>query len=72
VAVTFAQGALRVYLNGRVVAEAANLRGKITPTDLSLRLGADSQGQSRFAGRLDDVRIYGRALSAEEISVLCQ
>jgi hypothetical protein len=70
VAVTFAQGALRVYFNGRVVAEAANLRGQITPTDLSLRLGADSQGQSRFVGRMDEVRIYRRALTAEEINGL--
>jgi alpha-L-fucosidase 2 len=70
VAVTFGQGALRVYFDGRVAAEAANLRGKITPTDLSLHLGADSQGSSRFVGLMDDVRIYRKALTAEEIGTL--
>ena len=70
VAVTFAPPALRVYFNGQVVAEATNLRGQITPTDLPLRLGADSQGGSRFAGRLDDIRIYSRALTAEQIGAL--
>jgi len=70
VAVTFGQGSLRIYVDGRVAAESANLRGKITPTDLSLRLGADSQGQSRFVGRMDDVRIYRKALTADEIGAL--
>jgi len=70
VAVTFAQGALRGYLDGRMAAEATNLRGNITPTDLSLRLGADSEGQSRFVGLIDDVRIYRKALTGEEIGSL--
>lgn len=36
--------------------------------DLPLRIGADSEGQNAFIGALDDVTVYGRALSPEEIA----
>lgn len=67
VAVTLGGGKMRVYLNGRVVAESNSARGTIAPSRLPLRLGADSQGGSRFVGLMDDVRIYCRALGAEEV-----
>jgi hypothetical protein len=63
---------LRVYFDGRLAAEAPRVRGNITPSDLPLRLGADSEGQSRFVGLIDDVRIYRKALGAEEIGALAQ
>lgn len=72
VAVTFGQGSLRVYVNGRVAAEVAGLRGSITPTELPLRFGADSDGHSRFAGLIDDLRIYRKTLTAEEIETLAR
>lgn len=70
VAVTFGSGVLRVYLNGRVVSETANLRGPLSATQLPVRLGADSEGASRFAGLMDDVRIYRKSLTQEEIAAL--
>jgi hypothetical protein len=72
VAVTFGQKTLRVYLDGRLIAESTNLGATLTATALPLRLGADSQGGSRFVGLMDDVRIYRRPLSPEEISKLAR
>jgi hypothetical protein len=70
VAATFGQRTLRVYLDGRQIAETANLGATLTATAVPLRLGADSEGGSRFVGLMDDVRIYRRALSPDEISKL--
>lgn len=67
-AVTLGGGTLRVYLNGRQIAERADVRAPLTPTELPLRLGADSEGWNRFVGLMDDVRVYRRALSADEIA----
>lgn len=42
----------------------------IAPTDTPLRIGADSNGGTRFHGEIADVRIYDRALSADEVRQL--
>ena len=69
VAVTLGDGAIKVYLNGRPVAEAGNLRGGLTDVArLPLRLGADSSSRSVFIGLMDDVRLYRRLLTPEEIT----
>jgi hypothetical protein len=70
VAATFGERTQRIYLNGRVLGEANNVGGTITATALPLRIGADSTGGSRFAGQLDDVRIYRRVLKPDEIAKL--
>ena len=67
-AVTLGHKTLRVYLNGEVVQEIPNLGGTLSATDLPLRLGADRVGSNRFVGLIDDVRLYRRALSADEIA----
>lgn len=69
VAVTFGDGKLRAYLNGRLAAETPTAAATTTTT-LPVRLGADNSGGSRFVGLLKDVRIYNRPLSAEEVSAL--
>jgi len=62
---------LLLYLDGAMVAISPE---SVTPSfDSSDALvGADDNGSttSYFAGDLDDVRIYARDLSAEEIAVL--
>ena len=72
VAATFADQTQRVYLNGRIVTEMSGRGGTITATAMPLRMGADSDGGSRFVGLLDDVRIYRRALKPEEIAKLAE
>jgi len=62
---------LRVFANGILLAEnevgQQNLRGNAT----SLGIGDDaSGGNPAFIGNIDDVRIYNRALSPEEIQLL--
>ncbi|MHB9024711.1 MAG: LamG-like jellyroll fold domain-containing protein [Armatimonadota bacterium] len=69
VAVTFGAGKVRAYLNGKLITEQ-NAGPATNTTALPLRLGADSGGGSRFVGLLDDVRIYNRTLSAEDVSAL--
>ncbi|MHB9134317.1 MAG: LamG-like jellyroll fold domain-containing protein [Armatimonadota bacterium] len=70
VAVTYGGGFARLYLNGQLLVENKGVTGKISATDLPLRLGADSGGGSRFVGLLADVRVYKRALTPEEIAAL--
>jgi hypothetical protein len=67
VAVTYDGTALRLYLNGQLLQET-KARGQLSATDLPLRLGADSTGWSRFVGLMEDVRLYRRGLSAEELA----
>ena len=57
---------LRLYLNGTLVASQA-FTGLIAPSTGALRLGGDSISGDYFQGRLDEVRLYNRALSASEI-----
>jgi len=44
----------------------------ITATDLPLRIGADSDGGSRFTGDIARACVFNRALGANEIAALCQ
>ncbi len=44
----------------------------ITATALPLRIGADSDGGSRFIGDIARACVFDRALSANEIAALCQ
>ncbi|NQT52401.1 hypothetical protein HQ576_10140 [bacterium] len=44
----------------------------ITPNDLPLRIGADSNGASRFVGDIARAQLFGRALSANEVAALAQ
>ena len=69
VAAVVGDGHVRLYLNGKQVAEQAAAMA-LTPSDLPLRLGAASHGGDRFVGLMEDVRVYSRALSPEEIGAL--
>lgn len=44
----------------------------ISTNKLPLRIGADSQGQSRFIGQISRVQIFNRALKTNEIKALSQ
>jgi len=67
VATTFGGGMLRIYINGELKAEKRDIKGKLTATRLPLRIGADSRGGSRLVGLMDEVKVWRRALDAEEV-----
>ena len=66
VAATYDGSALRVYVNGTQVGSAA-ASGPIATSAGQLSIGADSVWGEYFAGLLDNVRIYNRALSVSEL-----
>jgi hypothetical protein len=65
-AVTFDGGAVRLYVNG-TLAGTATAAGTIESSALPLRIGGNSVWGEFFSGRIDDVRIYNRALGAAEV-----
>ena len=44
----------------------------ISANELPLRIGADSNGQSRFVGEIGRVRLYSRPLKSEEVAALAR
>jgi hypothetical protein len=59
----------RIYLDGVLDSTGPALTGTIIPATSQLTVGSGIAGYY-FAGALDDVRVYGRALSASEISAI--
>jgi hypothetical protein len=69
---TFSQGTMKGYVNGVPVSFAANT---FTSQSLPLQpyglvIGTDPSLSNSFAGMMDDVRIYNRALGASEVSAV--
>jgi hypothetical protein len=60
-------GKLKVYLNGKLEIEATVKIGAIVE---DLFIGGRNDNQSNWEGRLDEVALFERALSAEEIGKL--
>ena len=63
------QHIMKLYLNGKLVAQKTN--GDFPPlglTKVPLRIGADSNGQNRFQGRIARAALYNRALNDKEIA----
>jgi hypothetical protein len=59
---------MRLYINGMLDGTATNTSGYTTPVTAKLTLGVRGSEDSEFLnGLLDDVRIYGSTLSAEDI-----
>jgi hypothetical protein len=65
-AATYDGATQRLFVNGVEVANRAQT-GSITTTTDSLRIGTNNASSEFFAGTIDEVRIYNRALSAAEI-----
>jgi hypothetical protein len=66
VELTYDGAMLRLYVNGVQVATAART-GAIQTTTSPLWLGGNNPYGEHFAGRIDDTRVYNRALSQAEI-----
>ena len=68
VAITYDSTTVRLYVNGIQVATRAT-SGPIVPTTGPLSIGGNTIRPAEwFTGRIDDVRVYNRALSAAEIT----
>ena len=65
-AATYDGAALRLYVNGAQVSSRA-LTGAMRVTGQPLRIGGNSVWGEWFSGRIDEVRVYNRALSAAQI-----
>lgn len=64
-----------LYING--VADGATDSGTIgnvgsLTNAVTATIGADADGESSYVGRIDDMRVYGRALTAERIERMYQ
>lgn len=66
-AMTYDGATLRLFVNG-VETSSAPVTGNLVTSDGQLTIGGNAIWSEWFAGRLDDVRIYNRALSAAEIA----
>ncbi len=64
--VTYDGTTLRLYVNGTQVGSRAMTGALLTSTG-ALRIGGNSIWGEFFQGRIDEIRVYNRALSAAEI-----
>jgi hypothetical protein len=69
IAGTYDGSSLRLYINGVEVAANNLASGSILTSNNPLRIGGNSIWGEFFQGRIDDVRIYNRALSSAEIQI---
>lgn len=65
VVVTYDGATLRLHLNGAL--EDTEAAGGLPDTTVPLRIGSSSSNTGRFDGEIDEVAIYDRALTAEEV-----
>jgi Concanavalin A-like lectin/glucanases superfamily len=65
-AVTYDGEALRIYVNGELAA-VRDRTGLLPLAAGPLLIGGDRRRGHAFRGAIDDVRVYGRALDADEI-----
>ena len=66
-AATYDGTTLRLFVNG-VQASSRAMTGAMVASSLPLRIGGNSVWGEQFAGVIDEVRIYNRALTAAEIT----
>jgi hypothetical protein len=67
IAATYDATTVRLFVNGVQRATAARTNG-LAPSAGALRLGGNGVWSEWFAGKLDDVRIYDKALTAAQIT----
>ena len=66
-ATTYDGANLRLYVNGTLVATRA-MTGAIGATSSPLRFGGNVVWPEYFQGRIDDIRVYNRALTGAEVA----
>lgn len=65
-AFTYDGADLRLYVNGEAAGQAKVGRARV-PGKTSLQIGRRQDGYNFFTGGIDEVRIYGRTLTVEEV-----
>ena len=65
-ATTYDGASLRLYVNGALVSTTP-VSGAMVNTDGALKIGGNAIWPEWFAGRIDDLRVYNRALTAAEL-----
>ena len=73
-AATWNAGALTLYIDGRRVAEKVNpARTDMRKVDRAvMRFGTDGDGRPAFGGTMDEIAVFKRALSANEVAALAK
>ena len=72
IAGTASNDSLKIYLNGLLIAQTAYI---FTPLTFSQKLNIGRKSASitdAFKGKLDDIRLYNRAISADELQLLAK
>jgi hypothetical protein len=69
VVATYDGTTIKLYING-VLDASVDKTLTIATNTLPLTFGSDTQNAAPFQGGMDDVRVYGRALSAAEVAAL--
>ena len=72
VAYIYGEGYARLYVDGQLLDERESTPDFSIMNSLDLYIGKFSDYWYPFCGMIDEVRIYNRALTSEEISVLAQ
>ncbi len=67
--VTYTDGALSIYVDGELDATAV-ATGSLGGDDDAFTLGSTPTGADWFSGSIDDLLVFGRAVSAEEVASL--
>jgi hypothetical protein len=69
---TFDGERMRLFVNGNEVA-SREVRGRVAASQYPLTIGTDSFDKARvFAGLIDEVTVFGRALQASEVKQLAE
>ncbi|HET9674929.1 MAG TPA: LamG-like jellyroll fold domain-containing protein [Gaiellaceae bacterium] len=66
-AVTYDGSTIRLYIGGALAASLGSVVGSMPNSTLPLDIGGNNVWGEWFAGRIDEVRIYNRALSQTEL-----
>ncbi|HEY3379123.1 MAG TPA: LamG-like jellyroll fold domain-containing protein [Armatimonadota bacterium] len=72
VAVTFVGGSAKLYTGGVLRATINNVPQAVRNVNSPLTMGQSPVAGQSFSGRLDDVRIYDRALSDNEVAAIAR
>jgi hypothetical protein len=72
IAITYDNGSIKTYANGNLVHtySGSGSIGDQYPTQNDFRIGGRQLNPQQFQGRIDEVRVYNRALTANEITTL--
>jgi hypothetical protein len=70
ITVTFKNNVAKFYINGVFDSQSTGTNGLATFSNSILQIGRSISGTDGFNGKLDDIRIYNRALSDTEVQAL--